>query len=60
MARHVPVDLGYSLYETPAPVPREGVREKRILINLARIQLLVNLVRTENALTVVVSLSELR
>ncbi|WP_331347150.1 hypothetical protein [Cellvibrio sp. UBA7661] len=56
----MPVDLGYSLYETPAPVPREGVREKRILINLARIQLLVNLVRTENALTVVVSLSELR
>lgn len=62
MATHEPVagSLSRTIHDVPAAaaVASEGSRGKLLLINLARTQLLVNLVRTEGAWTVVVSLSE--
>jgi hypothetical protein len=60
MATYEPVagSLSRTIHDVPATVASEGSRGKLLLINLARTQLLVNLVRTEGAWTVVVSLSE--
>lgn len=58
MATFEPVAGSLSRTIHDATVASEGSRGKLLLINLARTQLLVNLVRTEGAWTVVVSLSE--